>query len=127
MNELVAGFKQAGLETHEREDSSGRLQTLGVVLDCEKLITVASPGRLWKVRCMIDLVLGWSKCSGRVMETLVGHLTFVGLLRRPVLSIMYSVYRFIDASYDKPQMIWESVKEELSAFRDLLPFLRCDW
>jgi len=127
MDAIVKRFSGKGLVTHEREDSGGTIVTLGVVIDCEAHRTVSSPKRWWRVRTMVDAVVGRRRASGRVLEVLLGHMTFVALLRRQLLGIFFTIYRFIDAHYDRPAPIWQSVLDELIAFSGAMVFLESSW
>ncbi|CAE7471367.1 unnamed protein product, partial [Symbiodinium pilosum] len=64
-----------------------------------------------------------STAFGRLLEVLIGHATFAGLMNRPVLRVFNTVYRFINSSYTKPSKLW-AVRDELIAFRGLMIFLR---
>ncbi len=65
-------------------------------------------------------------CSGRDMEVLVGRWTWAALVRRPVLSVLSSVYRFQDAADGKLFDIWPSVRRELMVLVGLAPLLFVD-
>lgn len=44
-----------------------------------------------------------------------------------MLSIFHSIYAFIRKEYYTPSRLWDSVREELIAFRGLMIFLQSDW
>lgn len=58
---------------------------------------------------------------------MLGHCTFIGLTNRLLLSIFHSIYAFIRKEYYTPSRLWDSVREELIAFRGLMIFLQSDW
>ena len=57
----------------------------------------------------------------------MGTMTFAGLARRRVLCILHSVYAFMHAHYHCAVRLWDSVREELEAFRGILPLLQSSW
>eukprot|EP00959_Pyramimonas_sp_CCMP1952_P216043 4518828-Pyramimonas_sp.AAC.1 len=66
------------------------------------------------------------RCSGALMRVLVGHITWTTLIRREGLSILQSVYAFVEFAGATPSTLWQSVRRELWQVRCLLPLLRLD-
>ena len=95
-------------------------------MECNKLRSHLSLKRLWKVRRAVEGLLKRGKCSGRALEVVVGHLTFCGLMARPSLSILHSVYS-IQKHKDFVGVLWPSVISELKAFKGILFLLVQDW
>lgn len=62
-------------------------------------------------------------CSGHDMARLVGHWTWVVLVRRPALSVFNAVYRFVAAAGHRVRRLWPSVRSELHAICALAPLL----
>ena len=89
--------------------------------------------RLWPQRgftvCtkLFAAVLSRKKVSGRILEVIIGHATFVALTNRGLLSIFNTVYRFIRSNYHTPTILWKTVREELFVFRSLMIYLHADW
>ena len=67
------------------------------------------------------------RLRGDHLEKLLGHLTFVFLLRRPFLSVFNAVYKFVRFSYTEASVMWKTVRDELECARGLLPLVRADW
>eukprot|EP00971_Amphidinium_carterae_P321933 6399446-Amphidinium_carterae.1 len=65
--------------------------------------------------------------SGKEMQMLVGHMTFVGLIERSSLSILHSVYAFVIKAGECRVRLWPSVIAELRAFRSVMVLLGADW
>ena len=61
------------------------------------------------------------------MEALIGHCTQFGLVNRDHLSIWYCTSAFIAQCYDYPTSVWQSVNEELAAFRGAMTFAVTTW
>ena len=57
----------------------------------------------------------------------VRHLTFCGLMARPSLSILHSVYAFVQKFSASVGVLWPSVVNELKAFKGILFLLVQDW
>ena len=89
---------------------------------------VISPTRErgWKLRLALPEIVRRGRASGRDIERLVGHATFVALLRREVLSVFASVYTFARRHYERPTRIWPSFARELRLFADQLPLVFWD-
>ncbi|CAK0855314.1 unnamed protein product [Prorocentrum cordatum] len=100
-----------------------------------------SPGTSVYPRLRV-LPMGWShalwvcqtlhrriiQVSARDIEKVVGHCTFLALLSRTSLSIFRSVYTFIARHRDHGTVpLWESVRWELEAFRNVIPLIRRDF
>ena len=91
-----------GLTTHEHTDACKQFDSLGISLNGEKLLASMSNARLWKVDALLQWALQRKTLSGDQLEIIVGHITFIFLLRRPLLSIVSHVYRFKELAGKKP-------------------------
>ena len=127
MEELQRSFNSLGLILHKSEVTSGYVEALGCVLEGDRMRTRVNPNRLWKMFQAIAGLMRRGRCVGRVLEILIGHLTFCGLVRRPSLCVFHTVYKFIHRHYGEVAPLWESVREELQAFQGLLFMLVQDW
>ncbi|CAK0826014.1 unnamed protein product, partial [Prorocentrum cordatum] len=65
--------------------------------------------------------------NGAVVEIILGHCAFCGLVRRPVLSCFNSVCKLISLNYSVQQPLWPSARDELRAFLGMMPLLCSDW
>ena len=112
---------------HAGTVSTGSTRALGCDLRADLLASRITPERYHNRRQALDGLLRRRRVSGRLLEVVIGHATFVGLMCRPVLSVFNTVYRFIQAHYSKPTPLWETAREELRAFKGLMIFLHADW
>ena len=64
--------------------------------------------------------------TGRQLSQLVGCWTWFMLLRRPALTVLRGVYKFIRVADDAPFVLWPSVRFELAMLLFLAPLLRAD-
>lgn len=124
---LQTAFNSLGLELHGSEVSSGRVEALGCILEGSSMRSLPSSKRVWRIHHAIQGLLHRGRCMGRVLEVLVGHCTFLGLLNRMSLSVFKTVYPFIQKHYYDVTRLWPSVIAELKAFRGLVFLLVQDW
>ena len=120
-------FNSKQLLLHPGEVHTGSVKALGIQLDGSSKTTRISPERLHKVRSGLRGLISRGRCSGRVLEIVIGHATFCGLACRLVLSVFHTTYKFIEKNYEKSCPLWDSVKDELRAFAGLMVFLESDW
>ncbi len=120
-------FEAKQLLLHAGEIHSQSVKALGVELRGDILAVRITPSRYHKVRQSITGILERRKVSGKLVEVALGHCTFIGLTNRLLLSVFHSIYAFIRKNYRTPTRLWDSVKEELIAFRGLMIFLQSDW
>jgi len=69
-------------------------------------------------------VLQRGTCTGLAMAHLIGRWTWCMLLRRPSLSLMQRVYRFIEFAGRRRFNLWPSVRRELWLMLGIAPLLR---
>ena len=124
MKEVEEVFEHRQLILH-REIHQGSTKALGCELRGDLLASRVTPERSHKLRQAISGVLNRRKVSGRTLEVVIGHATFVSLTNRGLLSVCNTVYKYIQSCFD-PHILGPSVREELQAFRGLLIFLHAD-
>lgn len=120
-------FNSKQLLLHPGEVHSDSVKALGIQLNGSSKTTRITPDRLHKVRAGLRGLISRGRCSGKVLEILVGHATFCGLSCRLVLSVFHATYKFIEKNYDKVTPLWGSVRDELRAFAGLMVFFESDW
>ena len=113
------------LSTHQR--CLKKIKSLGVELDGLSLCCRVSSERLWTLRRALDEVLWRRKTTGRALEIVIGHITFVLLGARPALCTLHTCYRFMRAHYHVATRLWEETRAELAAVRVLLIFSQSEW
>ena len=127
LDELTKQFTGKDLLLPPGEIQHEHIKALGVQLDGKSLKSSLTSDRFHRVRQGIRGLLRRGRCTGKVLEIVVGHCTYCGLMNRCLLSIFHSVYKFIRNSYYEAVPIWNSVKAELRAFSGLMPLLVADW
>lgn len=118
-----AELNKRGLATHPVEHNQ---QTLGWQFSETKPEVHMTPHRLWKLRLGIAELLSRGWATGKLVERLVGHITFAALLRREVLSCLQAVYVFIRKQYHVQSRLWPEVCRELRWVCSLLPLIQRD-
>ena len=68
-------------------------------------------------------LLSIGKASGKQLEKIVGHATFIGLGRREALSIFGETYTFVQRHYHYSKRLWGSVRRELQIFCGIAPLI----
>ena len=106
---------------------TGSAAASGVELDMKTLSARITPKGLARLTGALRWALSRRRLAGRSWEVLVGHITFCLLLRRPALSALYTIHRFIRSHYYEPTTLWESAREEIAAVLGVLPILGSDW
>ena len=127
MSELQDAFNGQGLELHGSEVTKDYVEALGCVLEGKEMRSRCNPRRLWRIHHGIRGLLRRGKCSGKVLEIIIGHCTFLGLICRPILSIFHAVYPFMRKHYTEVACLWKTVREELQAFMGVSFLLVQDW
>ena len=127
LKELGPEFDDRGLVWHPGEIQHEEIHALGVFMKGDLMAARISPKRHCRLKQAISGVLRRRKISGRLLEIVLGHITFCCLCNRQLLCIFSSIYKFVRRNYFEPVPLWDSVREELEAFRGLMVFLHSDW
>ena len=88
----------------------------GRALGFELHVTLRIVGRCGRIRNGLRCFLKRRRVAGWELEGLMGHVTFLGLLRRETLSLFHSVCRFARNFYHQREPLWISARAELEAF-----------
>eukprot|EP00929_Paragymnodinium_shiwhaense_P052284 TRINITY_DN261_c0_g1_i1.p1 TRINITY_DN261_c0_g1~~TRINITY_DN261_c0_g1_i1.p1 ORF type:complete len:1369 (+),score=112.09 TRINITY_DN261_c0_g1_i1:1521-5627(+) len=119
-----AALVAAGLPTHEECEAAPYAEVLGWCVDGRRGELRPKPDRLWRLTLALDFVLQRRTIAAADVEKILGHCTFVALVRRESLAVFRAIYAFVSRHRaDGPVRLWSSVRRELEAFRGLLPLL----
>jgi hypothetical protein len=113
-------------DARSRDSEQGRVR-FGGAGGWKRMRTSTAQRRFWRVRQGIEYLLRRRRCDGEALEILVGHATFCGLVRRPVLCCSRAACKFIHRRYRERPQLRPSAAEELSAFKGLMPLLVSEW
>ena len=103
-----------------------RWNTLGIVLDAERRLVYNKPFRTWRLRSALLALCAQGRCTGSTLRIVVGHLCHAFQLRRPLFSILWSCFRFINKYENIVTVFDDYVSSELRLCAALLPFIVCD-
>ena len=118
---LTKVLNEHNLATHETVHATSRATTLGVHFDGQIDLVRATPERDAQLDQSLLAVISGEPIGSEGMRRLVGHITCRLLLRRPLLSTLHYVYKFINA--DVPCIrAWQVVVDEMRMIRGLLVF-----
>ena len=123
----VRALNEVGLEVHEVEDHEDGGELLGCWLDTQKCETTVTEKRKWRVDGALRWLLRHRRVSGKQLEKILGHATFISMIDRTGLTVFSATYAFIRKHNDRAAVWWPSVRLELQSFLGLLPLLRSPW
>ncbi|CAK0896604.1 unnamed protein product [Prorocentrum cordatum] len=115
-----------GLTTRDVSGPQVDVDLLGFHIDGVKGAIHIAPKRFWRLVTSLDYTLKHPLLTGAELERLIGHLTYVLLLRREVLSLLSASCVFVSKCYARRVRLWPSVRRELTWVRALLPLVWAD-
>lgn len=117
----VKALREKGLVVHEEESSADEIKVLGWQFSGTELRPL--PHRVWRLRLAMQKILTTGRISGKQLEKVVGHASFIMLGRREALAIFGETYTYIQRRYHYPHRIWKSVRRELQIFNGICPLI----
>ncbi|CAK0881152.1 unnamed protein product [Prorocentrum cordatum] len=123
---VYGAFNTAGLKCKEMELPSEHQKFTGLIFDRESGRISLGRSRMWKIRQALLCQASQRYATGKELASLVGHFNWAALLRRPLLCIFQSTYRFIKKAGDSRWRIWPEVIRELRVAAALAPFAYYD-
>lgn len=124
LENLMCVFRDRGFELHEIEYASTLRDVLGFQVRGEVPEVRPVPAKLWRLVAAMRYASSRPTRSGRQVEKLLGHYTYMALSARPLLGVFRAAYSFIRDSYEIAQAPWDSVRRELLIAAALLPLAR---
>ena len=107
------------LPTHDVVDAEPRCEFVGLEF-CNNSVSIKRQ-RFWRIRFAIDELLLRNKCSSSLMQVIVGHISWMILIRRCALCLLDSCYAFAAAGLPSQSVLWSSAAKQLWWIRSLLP------
>ena len=115
----------AGLPTHEVESCATSAEVLGWFFDGVQGILRPTRRRAWRVMRALDFLAARRYVQVRDLQKVLGHCTFLGMLRRESLAIVWEVYNLVGRSPNAVVRLNHRAKKELYMFRNVIPlFIR---
>ena len=103
--------------------TSGRVECLGIEVDGSALTIGLSPLKLWALVESTRSLIATGVCSGFELLRLVGRWIWAMLPCRPALSVLGSVFVFVQKAGKRQFVLWRSVIRELHTLCGLAPLL----
>ena len=113
-------LKNRGVDKHEEIVHLNTATTLGIHIDLRNMLVSVAPMRLWRLKQGLRWALRCRVLSGKTWEVLLGHMTFVALLKGDLLSVPFALNKFIRANYNDSVRLWRSARAEGQAFVGLV-------
>ena len=121
----IEALRSSGLVVHEEVDGAVDCAALGWTFEGPSIFR-PSRRRVWRARLAIRQLLRVGRCSGKTLEKIVGHLSFISLGRREILSVLGSCFAFIRSNYNTTRILWSQVRHELCMWDGLAPLVMRD-
>eukprot|EP00971_Amphidinium_carterae_P296523 5890637-Amphidinium_carterae.2 len=120
-------FTSLGLPLHEVEKDVRLIDFLGLELDgVHNLVRIGARKRM-RLKRAWEQIRRKPMLSGQELEVIIGHLTHVLLLNRPLLATFGACYSYIRRFYRSRRTLWPSVYAELKIAFSLLPLATIHW
>ena len=126
LNCVASACDKLGLPYHEQFHSSRTADLLGWSFDGVACSIRPKQDRAWRLWLALEEVQISPMLTSRQLEVIIGHFTFLALLRRPLLSLMGSVYSLCARKFVSKRLLWPSVVRELRWMQGLLPLCLCE-
>ena len=114
--QLERKLGEVALPTHEAEAETDDLEMLSMRLHDGRAAPTRK--RAWRLKLATEELLKVGFATGVQMASLIGHFTFVFLLRR--LSVFCTIYQFIQRAGVRRRSLWNWVRRVLQAASGLL-------
>ena len=109
-----------GLQVHRQSKARRDGEFIG--MEFHSSIFIIKRKRIWRLKFALSHITRLPKCSGELLQIVVGHITWCMLIRRESLASLNHTYRFINEHLDHSAVLPLSVRCELNNIKSLLPF-----
>ena len=122
--QISTKLKDIGLSVHEEEDASTSGEFVGLELRNNRISIKVK--RIWRIRLALQQILARGFISGAGLEIIIGHITWILMVRREALSILNECYTFIRHHRSSIISLPPGVRRELWQISSLLPLFHSD-
>ena len=102
-----------------------QVRARGLQLHGGKALT-AKAKNVWRLRAALGSLLRRKWVTGYALRAVLGHITWMAMLRREALTTLHACYAFVEVFEGRPGRLWDSAARELIIIRNLLPMLQAD-
>ena len=120
-----AQLNRSGLPTHPVEGGQVA-KFVGLEFDGKQRLVQISPARAWKLRLAMEQLLSQTHTHGCTLEALLGHYTWLAMMRRPCLCVFSHAYLCVRRAAGQAFVIDRTLRAELTLAKNLLPMLFAD-
>ncbi len=110
---------------HE-EEAERWAQSLGFLIDGARGEFRATPERSWRVALGLYFLVKRPVLTGRQLERMLGHVTFLFLAKRELLAVFGAAYASVQRNYHRRTKLWRSVARECLTAAVLMPLAKAD-
>jgi hypothetical protein len=125
----ISAYTAAGLVVKTEKcvpPTSNPTEMLGIVIDGNAATMTIHPSKMFKLLGQTLYLLHSNKCTGTTLSRLMGHWTWLLMLRRPTLAILRYSYIYIQEMQGRSHKLWPSVVNELYNLIALAPLMYAD-
>ena len=119
---IVAELEKHGLACKGVTAPSDEQGFTGLVFYRRSGRIAVSRSRAWRIRLAFLYAVSIGHLTGLELSKLVGHYTWSGLLRRPLLCVVGLAVTFMSKAGGNRRRLWSQVELELCMAADLIPF-----
>ncbi|CAK0838494.1 unnamed protein product [Prorocentrum cordatum] len=101
------------MQCHEVQEAGQVRDALGIEFNGALKCFRSAGKRYWKIRWTLEAFLKAPKVTGKALEVLLGHCTYLAMLQRPLLSCFALVYKFARRCRHSWAPLWPTAREEL--------------
>jgi hypothetical protein len=117
LRHIITDYREAGFPVKDSKTSwaTGALRVLGIWVDLTRGVLRPVEKTLRMLYHRLPKLVWTKKLVDRwAMESLLGKVTWILLIRRPLLSVLGATYKFVDKLIvEGPQKLWPMVRQEL--------------
>ena len=124
LQKISSTLRGFGLTVHEEVPASLRCDFVGLSFNGEQGLISIKPSRIHKLSRAIHELLLRNFCTGKLLQLILGHVTWALMCRREALSAINAGYAFVNMHYNTPTRLWPKLRQELFWIADILPLCR---
>ena len=122
----VARLRSLGFLVHEEIDASDVVQSLGFLVDGRRGTVTPIPDRLSRVIQCCQWLARRPRVTTKAVQKILGHCVHFMMLNRGLLSIMRSLYDFVQRSGPGRHRLWTNAAREAGWLAQLLRICSAD-
>lgn len=125
----MAAYSASGLVVKAEKcvaPTSSPTEILGILINGSRCTMAAHPSKTFKLLGQTLYLIRCGTCTGTTLSRLMGHWTWLLMLRRPIFAILRYSYIFIQEMQGRSHQLWPAVINELYMLVALAPLMYAD-